>query len=221
MRKALAAILIAPLALGACISIQASAPGASLAAEPSRPAEDPARAALLARQPSGLYEVEPTHTSVHWRISHSGLSSYTARFDRISGSIQLDAASPERSTADIRIEAASVNTGLPNFDREIAQQVLKAGEHPTITFRSTGLTATSGHTGKLTGDLTMGGVTRPVTLDVTFNTGRVSPFARVQNIGFSASGSLKRSEWGMTNWLAFGIGDQIDFNIEAEFLKKD
>jgi polyisoprenoid-binding protein YceI len=73
----------------------------------------------------------------------------------------------------------------------------------------------------MTGDLTVAGVTKPVTLNVTYNAGRKSPFRGVQNVGFSATGSIKRSEWGMNNWINFGIGDQVDLIIEAEFLKKD
>ena len=72
----------------------------------------------------------------------------------------------------------------------------------------------------MTGDLTIAGMTKPMTLNVTYNSGRMSPFSRRQNIGFSASGKIKRSDWGMNNWINFGIGDDVDLIIEAEFLKK-
>jgi polyisoprenoid-binding protein YceI len=220
MRKSVALALLAPLALVACATASATAPtGASTATAPPAVA-DTAKAANLASQPAGTYEIEATHTSVTWRLSHSGLSTYTARFDKISGEIEFNPQAPTTSTATIMIDPNSVNTGLPEFDKKIAKDVFKAETTPMIMFKSTSLTATSPTTGTMTGDLTIAGVTKPMTLNVSYNTGRMSPFARRQNIGFSASGKIKRSEWGMTNWAAGGIGDDVDLIIEAEFLKK-
>jgi polyisoprenoid-binding protein YceI len=217
MRIALATLLIVPLALAACATagVTSKVPATSASSN-----DDAAKAANLASQPAGVYEVEPTHTSVTWRLSHSGLSTYTARFDKISGEIQFNPQAPATSSATIMIDPNSVNTGLPDFDKKIAKDVFKAETTPMIIFKSTGLTATSPTTGTMTGDMTIAGVTKPMTLAVTYNTGRMSPFARRQNIGFSATGKIKRSDWGMTNWAAGGIGDDVDLIIEAEFLKK-
>jgi polyisoprenoid-binding protein YceI len=220
MRKLIALALFTPLVLVACATAGPTAPTtASAAASAAAPAANAAKIANLAEQPAGIYEVEPTHTSVTWRLSHVGLSTYTARFDKISGEIQFNPQAPTTSTANITIDPNSVSTGLPNFDKEIARAVFKAEANPSINFKSTSLTATSPTTGTMTGDLTIAGVTKPMTLNVTYNMGRMSPFARRQNIGFSASGTIKRSDWGMNNW-APGIGDSIDLIIEAEFLKK-
>ena len=220
MRKSLALVFVAPLALMACATSSATAPTNATANTAAPAVADTAKAANLAAQPAGTYEIEPTHTSVTWRLSHVGLSTYTARFDKISGSIEFNPTNPTASTATITIDPTSVNTGLPTFDAEIAKSVFKAEANPTIMFKSTGLTATSPTTGTMTGDLSIAGMTKPMTLNVTYNTGRMSPFARRQNIGFSASGKIRRSDWGMTNWVNFGIGDDIDLIIEAEFLKK-
>jgi polyisoprenoid-binding protein YceI len=221
MRKALTLALLAPMALIACATASATAPTSATAGTAAPTIADPAKAANLAEQPAGIYEIEPTHTSVTWRISHSGLSTYTARFDKISGEIDFKPQAPTTSTATIMIDPNSVNTGLPEFDKKIAKDVFKAEATPMIIFKSTGLTATSATTGTMTGDLTIAGVTKPMTLNVAYNTGRMSPFARRQNIGFSATGSIRRSEWGMTNWMSVGgIGDNVDLIIEAEFLKK-
>ena len=207
MRRTIALALVTPVLLVACATAsQAQAP-----APASAPAD--AKAANLAAQPAGIYEVEPTHTSVHWRLAHGNLSTYTARFDKIGGTINFNPQNPTASSADITIQANSVNTGLPSFDAEIAKQVFKAEANPTITFKSTGLQAISATTGIMTGDLTVAGVTKPVSLNVTYNAGRMSPFARRQNVGFSATATLKRSDWGMTNWINFGIGDQVDLII--------
>jgi polyisoprenoid-binding protein YceI len=219
MRAHLALTFIAPLMLVACATAGPTAP-VTAAAPSASTAETAAKAANLAEQPAGTYEIEPTHTSVTWRLSHVGLSTYTARFDKITGSIELNPTNPTASSANIQIDANSVNTGLPRFDAEIAKSVFKSEANPMITFKSTSLTATSATTGIMTGDLSVAGVTKPMSLNVTYNNGRMSPFARRQNIGFSATGKIKRSDWGMTNWVNFGIGDDVDLIIEAEFLKK-
>jgi polyisoprenoid-binding protein YceI len=211
---------LTPLAVLGCAAATANATTPTVLATTASPAANPAKAANLAAQPAGVYEVEPTHTSVHWRIDHSGLSTYMARFDKISGEINFNPQAPTTSSATIMIDPNSVNTGLPEFSQKIAKDVFKAETTPMIIFKSTSLTATSATTGTMTGDLTIAGVTKPMTLNVTYNTGRMSPFARRQNIGFSATGSIKRSEWGMTNWAAGGIGDNVELIIEAEFLKK-
>jgi polyisoprenoid-binding protein YceI len=220
MRALLTFAVLAPLAIYGCAtaSANASTSAATATAAPATP--DTEKVANLAAQPAGVYEIEPTHTSVTWRINHSGLSTYTARFDKISGEIQFNPQAPTTSSATIMIDPKSVNTGLPEFDQKIAKDVFKAETTPMIIFKSTSLTATSPTTGTMTGDLTIAGVTKPMTLNVTYNMGRMSPFARRQNVGFSASGSIKRSEWGMTNWAGGGIGDTVDLIIEAEFLKK-
>jgi polyisoprenoid-binding protein YceI len=220
MQKIIAIALLAPVALMGCATASATAPTVASTASAAPATPDTAKAANLAAQPAGVYEVEPTHASVTWRLSHVGLSTYTARFDKISGTIDFNPTNPTASSADIVIDPNSVNTGLERFDKEIAKEVFKAEANPEIRFRSTKLTSTSPTTGTMTGDLTVAGVTKPMTLNVGYNSGRMSPFARRQNIGFSASGKLKRSDWGMSNWVAFGIGDDVDLIIEVEFLKK-
>jgi polyisoprenoid-binding protein YceI len=217
MRKTFALALLAPIALIGC----ATASATSTVPVTDRSAiDDTAKVANLAAQPAGVYEIEPTHTSVTWRLSHAGLSTYTARFDKISGEIQFNPQAPTTSSATIMIDPNSVNTGLTEFDKKIAKDVFKAETTPMIIFKSTSLAATSATTGTMTGDLTIAGMTKPMTLTVTYNTGRMSPFARRQNVGFSAIGKIKRSDWGMTNWAAGGVGDDVDLIIEAEFLKK-
>lgn len=218
-----AAIAVCLAVLAGCVSVgdttiaAATATAAPLAGTPSA---DPARAALLARQPAGVYEVEPTHTSLHFRLSHWGLSQYTARFDRITGTIDFNPANPTASRTDITVDPASISTGLPEFNTKLANDVFRANAGGTIRFVSTGLTATSPTTGVMTGDLTMAGATRPVTLTVAFNGGQPNPFAGGrQSVGFSARGVLKRSEWGITNWSS-GVGDDVEIIVEAEFLQR-
>ncbi len=195
-----------------------AAAGALLAASPLLAQAAPIDA------PAGEYELEKTHASLTWQVKHLGLSNYTARFASYDATINLDPKAPTNSTVSVSIDPRSVRTDFPfpekeDFDKVIAERFLKAAEHPAITFKSTGLVATGATTGKLSGDLTMMGVTKPVTLDVTLNGAMPHPMRKVHALGFSAKGSFKRSEFGSTDLLG-PIGDDVQLIIEAEFLKK-
>ena len=129
-----------------------------------------------------------------------------------------------RATVSVTIDPKSVRTDFPfpekeDFDKVIAEKFLQAGQFPTITFKSTALKATGATTGKLTGDLTLLGVTRPVTLDVTLNGAKEHPMRKIPALGFSATGSFKRSDFG-SSALQGPLGDEITVIIEAEFFKK-
>lgn len=184
----------------------------------------PAAAAPLAKAESGRYALDPTHASLTWRVKHFGLSWYTARFTRFTSTLQLDAADPTRSSVEVSIDPKSVRTDFPapervDFDAKIATQVLNAGKYPAITFRSTTLTATGATTGRLTGDLTFMGVTKPVTLDVTFNAAIDNPMDKSKMVGFSATGGFKRSDFGATSYLPV-VGDEVQLVIEVEYKKQ-
>lgn len=174
--------------------------------------------------PAGEYVLDTTHASLTWKIRHLGLSNYTARFATYDAVINLNPADPTKSTVTVTIDPTSVRTDFPfpekeDFDKVIAEKFLRAGQHPKITFQSTGLTATGGTTGKLTGNLSFLGVTKPVTLDVTLNGAKNHPMTKTPVLGFSATGSIKRSDFGSTDLLG-PLGDEIQLEIEAEFRKK-
>ena len=115
--------------------------------------------------PAGNYKLDPTHASVTWSLSHAGLSNYTARFNTISGALNFNPDAPQESSVDIRIDPKSVSTGLPKFDEEIATSgnYFDADNFPEIRFVSTDIKLTGDATGLITGDLTLKGVTKPVT----------------------------------------------------------
>lgn len=169
--------------------------------------------------PAGNYKLDPTHASVHWSLSHAGLSNYTARFDDISGALNFDSDSPENSRVDIRIDPKSVNTGLPKFDEEIATSgnYFDADKYPEIRFISTDIKLTGEATGLITGDLTVKGVTKPVTLDVIFNGAGKSFGNPGKTLGFSATTKFLRSDYNMGHLVSFGIGDEVTLRIETEF----
>ena len=122
----------------------------------------------------------------------------------------------------------SIETDYPNkekkdFNKELATSSdwFNAGEYPTITFTSTEIEKTGEATGTMTGTLDFLGVSKPVTLDVTFNDAMaVQPFSQKPALGFSAHGTLTRSDWGMTTYVP-NIGDEVEILIEAEFAYDD
>lgn len=168
---------------------------------------------------SGNYVLDPAHASVVWRISHVGISNYTARFDDISGTLSFDPLAPENSRVDIIIDPASVSTGDGAFDETIAVggSYFNAGIYPEIRFVSTMIKITGDNTGLITGDLTFRGTTLPVTLDAVFNGAGKSIGHSGKTLGFSATGTFLRSDFGLNTLRGFGIGDEISLRIEAEF----
>ena len=169
--------------------------------------------------PSGTYELDPSHVGVAATVSHLGFSNAVVRFEDVSGSVSYDPANPEASSADITIGAASLNSGWAARDGHLrSPEFFNVAAHPTITFKSASLKPTGASTAALSGDLTLLGVTRPVTLDVTFK-GLGKAFDPATRIGFAASGKIKRSDFGMMTFLPL-VGDEAAITIDAEFTKK-
>jgi polyisoprenoid-binding protein YceI len=179
-----------------------------------------------AEMPSGIYTLDKSHASVTWKVSHLGLSNYTARFATMDSELNFDAAKPENSSVKATIDVSSIRTDFPatpekDFDKKLAEDAdwFNGTKFPTITFQSTKIERTSETTAKIHGDLTMLGVTKPMTLDAVFNGAYLKkPFADVPGLGFSATGKINRSDWGFSTYVP-NIGDSIEILIEAEFHK--
>ena len=176
----------------------------------------------VATVPEGAYVLDPAHASVNWSLSHSGLSFYTARFDDISGALDFNPDAPTDSRLDVRIDPKSVSTGDVEWDETLGTsgKYFDGDTHPEIRFVSTSSVKATDNTGTVTGDLTLRGVTKPVTLDVTYNGAGKSFGNPGATLGFSAIGTIKRSDWGMDYLTNFGIGDEVTLRIEAEFNEK-
>jgi len=186
-----------------------------------------APAAAAQAPPAGQYLLDKGHASLLFRVNHLGFSSYTTRFSRFDAQLSFDPANLAASKVVTTIDAASVElenappacTGIVG-----GPQFLDTAKFPEITFRSERVQVRGPNSMEVLGNLTLHGITRPMVLDATFNGGYAGhpgddPHARV---GFSAHGSLKRSDFGMTFALpapgsAFGVGDTIDISIEVEF----
>ncbi|GGX55708.1 polyisoprenoid-binding protein [Litorimonas cladophorae] len=169
--------------------------------------------------PEGAYVLDPAHASVNWSLSHSGLSFYTARFDDISGALDFNPNDPTASRVDIRIDPISVSTGDPEWDDTLGTdgKYFDGEKHPEIRFISTSAVKATDSTGTVTGDLTLRGITKPVTLDVTYNGSGKSFGHPGATLGFSATAKIRRSDWGMDYLTNFGIGDEVTLQIQAEF----
>ena len=176
--------------------------------------------------PAGHYVLDKTHASLTAKLTHMGFSHYTLRFTKLDASFTYDPKAPEASKITVTVDPASIDTstgadafGL-KFNKElVGDGWLETAKYPTITFVSTKVDIGDGHTGKVTGDLTFHGVTKPVVLDVTFN-GVGGSFAPLSvKTGFSASTTIKRSEFGVSKYVPM-VSDDVVLNIEVEFDKK-
>lgn len=186
--------------------------------------------------PSGEYALDKTHANVLFQVKHAGLAPYTARFDRLDATLTLNVEDPSQSVVTATIDSGSVNTNYPgekDFSGEISnsEKFLNAREFPEITFTSTAVEPTGDRTATITGDLTMLGVTKTVTLDAELTGSLAShPFAGGKPaVGFVAEGVLDRTEWGLTNLTntmpplegAAIVGAEVTVMIQAEFVKAD
>lgn len=172
-----------------------------------------------AQGPSGLYTVDERHTQVLFSVLHLGLTDYFGRFDRISGTLNYDGTQPERSTIAISVDTTSVD--VPNAQLEDMLKgapVFDTAQFPAATFKSTVIAQTGPNTGQIAGFLTIRNVTHPVTLDVTFNGGEPNPVGGGYALGFRATTTIRRSDFGLnhTIWSQF-VSDDVHLIIEAMF----
>jgi polyisoprenoid-binding protein YceI len=173
-----------------------------------------------AKVPAGAYVLDKKHASLTVKIVHMGFSHYTMRFDGLDGGFTYDPANWTATKATITVDPRSIDTHDPAFDKQITGY-FEPDKYPTITFVSTGLQGGADGKGTMTGDLTFHGVTKPVTLDVTFaGAGHgVTPIGT--RLGFSGSTQIKRSDFGLTGMILNQFtSDEVDLAFEVEFEKK-
>ena len=170
--------------------------------------------------PSGAYQLETTHTQILFSITHLGITNYYGRFEKSSGTLNFNPAAPEKSSISVSIDTASANVMSGELINElIGPNVFDATHFPTATFHSTSLARTGSTTGTITGDLTIRGVTKPVTFDIMFNGGLQAPMGSGYDIGFHATATIKRSEFGLDKmiWGSF-VSDDVELIVEAMFV---
>ncbi|SEO09288.1 YceI family protein [Acinetobacter sp. yr461] len=162
------------------------------------------------------YKIDPTHTATVFSWNHFGFSTPSANFSDIQGVIKVDNAKPANSSVNVTIPLSSVNTNVSALDKEFQEEAwFNAAKYPNITFKSTKVETKDKKHFKITGDLTVKGVTKPVVLDAVLNKQGEHPMAKVPAIGFNATTSFKRSDFGLGNYVP-NVGDKITVNITTE-----
>lgn len=170
---------------------------------------------------SGEYALDDKHGYVTFTYSHLGYSQPILRFDDIDATVDLDTESPAQSSLSVTIDPASINSGVEEFDGHLTgEDFFNVAEHDTITFEATSLDMESATEGTVTGDLTIKGITKPVTLDVTLNKAAEHPMLNKDAFGISAKGTLQRSEFDLGAYVP-NVGDDVTLMIETEFHKAE
>lgn len=165
------------------------------------------------------YVIDPTHTYPRFSYSHFGLSTQLSRFDKTSGTVVLDKAA-KTASVDIVIDMKSVDTGYATFNEHIqGEDFLDTAKYPTATFKSTKVVFEGDKPASIEGNLTIKGVTRPVTLKVTSFASMPHPMLKKDAIGADASAVIKRSEFNAGKY-APNVGDEVTLDISLEAIAK-
>ena len=169
--------------------------------------------------PSGKYVLENTHGYITFSYSHLGFSTPHVGFNSFNVEVDANSEDPAQSSISVTIDAASIDSRVDEFDDHLrGGDYFDAENHPTITFKSTGIEVTGESTFAVTGDLSIKGITKAVTLDATINKAANHPMRKVPTIGVSASGKLSRSEWGLGKYTPM-VGDEVSLYITVELIK--
>ena len=213
--------LLLPLAIAAAVAAcskpadpvaTAAAPADAAVTAPVEPA--PAVAAIAAV--SGTYQLDPSHTDVLAQWTHFGFSQPSAHFAISEGTLVYDAADVSKSSVQVTLPVTAIDTFVDKLDEHLKSgDFFDVAAFPTATFKSTRVAAAGPNKLTVTGELTLKGITRPVTLDVTLNGAGEHPMLKKQAIGFSATGTIKRSDFGVGAY-APNVSDEVQLRITTE-----
>jgi polyisoprenoid-binding protein YceI len=173
---------------------------------------------------TGEYALDPAHTTIGFVARHAMVTNVKGTFGDFSGTLHLDGSDPARSTASIDVKMESIDTGNADRDGHLkSADFFKTDEFPVMTFRSTGAEALGGDDYRITGDLSLLGVTRPLTIDLEFNGAAKDPFGN-ERVGFEGKAEILRSEWGLTWNAALETGgvlisDKIKLRFDVSAIK--
>jgi polyisoprenoid-binding protein YceI len=172
-----------------------------------------------------IWTFDPAHTSVEFRVRHMMISNVRGKFTGVTGTIVEDETNPANTYVEVDIDAASIDTRNEQRDTHLrSADFLDVEKYPTITYKTTNLEFVDEENVKVTGELTLHGVTRPITLEATVNGRGPNPWGQYV-AGVSLKGSLNRKDWGL-NWnvaLETGgvvVGEKVDIEIEIEAIKQ-
>lgn len=191
------------------------------AAEPAAPAQTGVDTAAL----TGDYTIDTAHSSLGFTARHAMVTNVKGGFTDFDGTLHLDGADPTASTASFDVRMDSITTGSDERDAHLkSSDFFDIEQHPTMTFRSTKAEALGGTSYRITGDLSILGTTKPISIDLEFNGYAKDPFGN-ERVGFEGTGELLRSEWGLTWNAALETGgvlisDRIKLNFDLSAIKK-
>ncbi|MFD3653169.1 YceI family protein [Streptomyces sp. NPDC058620] len=182
-------------------------------------AVDPALAAL-----TGDYVIDPAHSSIGFTVRHAMVTNVRGSFGEHEGSLRLDGAAPANSAASIDVKIASIDTGIADRDGHLVSgDFFDAEKFPVMSFRSTSAEQLGGDTYRVTGDLTIKDVTRPLAIDLEFNGSATDVYGN-ERVGFEGSADILRSDWGLTWNAALETGgvmvsDKVRLNFDISAIK--
>ena len=175
-----------------------------------------ALASFAAVAAPATYKIDPSHTVVLASWSHFGYSHPSANFAGAQGTLVYDARNVAASRVDVTLPLSGLDTFVPKLDEHLkSAEFFDASKYPQITFRSTRTSTAGPHRLKVVGDLTVHGVTRPAVLDVVFNKAALNPMMKANVIGFDATTTIKRSDFGIAAYIP-NVGDEITIRITTE-----
>lgn len=161
------------------------------------------------------YALDTNHTNIVWSINHFGFSNPSGKFTKVEGQLVLDEANPANSKVSMTLSPANILTGIDKLDEHLkSKDFFDVEQFPNATFVSTKVALTGKDTAKVTGTLTLHGISKPVTLDVKLNKIGVNMFNK-KTAGFSAFTTIKRSDFGINTYLP-ALVDDVKISIESE-----
>ncbi|MCX4856731.1 YceI family protein [Streptomyces canus] len=173
---------------------------------------------------TGDYTIDASHSTIGFTVRHAMVTNVKGKFNEFSGSLHLDGGDPSASTASIDVKMDSIDTGSADRDGHLkSADFFKIEEFPTMTFRSTKAEALGDEDYRITGDLTVLGTTKSLTIDLEFNGAAKDPFGN-ERVGFEGKAEIKRSEWGLTWNAALETGgvlisDKIKLSFDISAIK--
>ncbi|MCQ4041381.1 YceI family protein [Streptantibioticus rubrisoli] len=171
---------------------------------------------------TGAYTIDPAHSEIGFAVRHAMVTTVRGQFSEYEGKLHLDGSDPSRSTAEVVIKVASIDTGQEQRDGHLRTgDFFEAETYPEITFRSTSARQLDAETYQLTGDLTIKGTSKPVSIDLTFNGSAKDPYG-TQRVGFEGTTTINRTDWGLnynaaleTGGVLIGEKVKLTFDISA------
>lgn len=173
--------------------------------------------------PTGTYSLDEHHSSVHFQVKHLGLSNVRGTFKSFTAALRVGEALAD-TLVEATVDLASIDTGQPDRDAHLlGMDFFDADRNPTMSFRSTDIVPVGDDLYDMTGDLTINGVTRPVTFRTEFNGSEVFPVDQSVHVGFSATGEVRRSEFGIDFNLPLGVdklavGEKVKVELDVQFV---